>query len=1181
MKLIRSFLLLLAALTMSASVYAVEKAPDRGRIDLDGIWDFATDPENVGETQTWFAPTVALPTDLPEGYAPEKPGKIKVPGIWDAQGYGVPNDKVKHNFVGKGWYKRTFDVPKDWNPNNSVYLVLNGISRSAKVWIDGTQVGDEVVGCIGSFEFNVTPYITPGKTSTVAICVNSAQDWRVDPLLGAASLNDYLEIKWGGLWGHVYLESRPKTRLDSLYLRTKLTYDADNNPQQAACSVVATIIDETEPETLSGVVRLELYDHQRNCVGTAFRYFKDLNLTEGKADVNLETTVPNAKLWTPDTPYLYNVRVTFDPDDGERDVLVSTYGMRDIKFEGVRVYLNGKPFYLRGYGDDHIYPYEFSMSTDLDMYRKRLKLIKEFGFNHCRHHSCILPHEYYDACDELGMFPNGEMLLGYPQQLPGEGDLWKRNVPENADPTPANNTIKERWAAVVKEYRNHPSIFIWVGGNELCMLNWERWKEMPLGRELRDIAKELDPDRYFTDCDGDWLHELNRDGGGRDVQDFYGVLFDEWSNPVLNQEKFDTPVKFNKPFISHEAGNFLTFSRQDQVELFKGSNYLPFWMTEGKAKLDELGLADEVEDWAKASEQLYLLLHKYNVEGARKNEDLSGYHWWLIQDYWTTSNGIFDLFFRPKSLKPADILPFNSDLVLLQKGMKFSYLAGEEAQLELLISNFATSTKNGALRWSLTPANVGPEAADAWKALDNTVESVAAPIGKLTSVGVVTFTCPDVAEPTQVSLTLTYNADDETSYSNTWSTYIFPKTIAPTTQKTIYADDTTIDYFPEDWNVQPLASLSSELPADAVYSVVWVTPKVVNAVERGAGLIHFGGNQFLGSLPMRFQQTWWKAGDSETQNNTGTYVYPNALTDKIVEHNFCGAAWASLLDGAQKFSVETDQPRPEIFVRALSSLVRVRDAALLFEIGVGNGKIIVSGFNHEIVRSGDDAVVKTDAKPTESPTPINLYLLAQIIDEAASDEPAKVKWTAESIVPPVKVPAGFTLGVERFMKFAETGMWNSYREQTQSVPNWVCRQDKVGNDLVWRTSIVESTEAETVSFLFAGGTGFATTPKTEGYVLSFNGQDLLNFDVVENFDGTSQFVWKNEDGSASLTFDAKAELVPNDKYGLFTLTVPATLVKAGVAQEIGVRSLGEGSRRWFGVNLYTDFSDLMPTEAAE
>jgi hypothetical protein len=160
-------------------------------------------------------------------------------------------------------------------------------------------------------------------------------------------------------------------------------------------------------------------------------------------------------------------------------------------------------------------------------------------------------------------------------------------------------------------------------------------------------------------------------------------------------------------------------------------------------------------------------------------------------------------------------------------------------------------------------------------------------------------------------------------------------------------------------------------------------------------------------------------------------------------------------------------------------------------------------------------------------------------------------------------------------------MWNSYREQTQSVPNWVCRQDKVGNDLVWRTSIVESTEAETVSFLFAGGTGFATTPKTEGYVLSFNGQDLLNFDVVENFDGTSQFVWKNEDGSASLTFDAKAELVPNDKYGLFTLTVPATLVKAGVAQEIGVRSLGEGSRRWFGVNLYTDFSDLMPTEAAE
>ena len=1168
MKIIRSLLLLCAAFALSASVFAVEKAPDRGRIDLDGTWNFATDPNDVGESENWFAPDFALPTEQPEGYAPKEPGKIQVPGIWDAQGYGEPNDKVKHNFVGKGWYQRSFDAPKNWDSDNSVYLVLEGISRSAKVWIDGKQVGDEVVGCIGSHEFNVTPYVTPGKTSVVTVCVNSSQNWYVDPLLGAASLNDYLEIKWGGLWGHVYLESRPKTRLDSLYLRTKLAYDADNNPQKATCEVVATIADETDAETVSGLVRLEVIDQNGSRVANTINDVKDLKLVDGKADVVLVAPIVNAKLWTPDTPYLYNVRVTFDPTDGKRDVLTSTYGMREIKFVGERIYLNGKPFFLRGYGDDHIYPIEFSMPTDGKMYRDRLAIIKSFGFNHCRHHSCVLPHEYYDACDELGMFPNAEMLLGYPQQLPGEGDLWKRNVPENADPKPALDTLKERWAAVVKEYRNHPSIFIWVGGNELCMLGWDRWAAMPLGREFREIAKSIDPDRYYTDCDGDWLHEIES-RGGRDVEDFYSILFDEWSNPVLNQNKFATKVQFDKPVVSHESGNFLTFSRQDQVELFKDSNYKPFWMTDGKDRLEKLGLADEVEDWAKASEQLYLLAHKYNVEGVRKNEALSGYHWWLIQDYWTTSNGIVDLFFRPKSLKPEDLLPFNNDFVLLQKNLKFAYDAGEKANVELLASNFATSVKKGSLKWTLTPAN-----GDAWTA--STIDDATAPNGKLTSYGSIAFVCPEVTEPTLATFALTFDAEDGTSYSNAWTTYVFPKEIAPTTQKPIYADDSAINYFPESWNVQPLASLSGDLPADAIYAVVWATPNVVEAVERGAGLLHFGGSQFLGSLPMRFQQTWWKAGDSDTQNNTGTYVYPNALTDKIVDHNFCGAAWASLLDGAQKFSVETDQPRPEIFVRALSSLVRVRDAAILFEIGVGEGKIVVSGFNHEIVRNPDgEPVIKTDAKIVETPSPLNLYLLAKMIDEAGSDAPAKVKWAPESIVPPVRIPEGFVLGIERFVKFAETGVWNSYRDMTGGTPNWTCRQTKVGNDLVWKTAPVESTDAETVSFLFAGATGYATQLKTQGFVLSFNGQDLLNFDVVETFDETSQFVWKSEDGAATLTFDTKTELKGNDKYGIFTLTVPKGLLKQG-AQEIGVRSLGEGSRRWLGINLFTDFSDLMP-----
>ncbi|MBQ9874218.1 MAG: hypothetical protein IJM30_07120 [Thermoguttaceae bacterium] len=1145
---------------------AVEKFPTRGNLNLDGVWEFALDPENVGETSAWFSPDVSLPSDLPEGSAPKEPGKIVVPGIWDAQGYGAPTNKVKHNFVGKGWYKKAITVPADWDKNDSIYLTLGGISRSAKVWIDGEQVGEEVVGCIGAHEFNVSEFLKPGAKATIAIRVDSSQNWAIDPLLGAASLNDYLEIKWGGLWGHVWLESRPKTRLDSIYIRTELEKGYLEGSTRAICLLDATILDEAKSSDFSGALTLEIFDARGDSVATKYLPIKNLDLSTGEAVVALSVGIADAKLWSPESPYLYEARATFQPDGAKKDVCETRYGAREIKFDGNKILLNGEPYYLRGYGDDHIYPIEFSMPTDGAMYRERLEIIKSFGFNHCRHHSCVLPHEYYDACDEIGMLPNAEMLLGYPQQLPGEGDLWKRNVPAGTDPKPALDTIKSRWAQVVKEYRNHPSIFAWVGGNELCMLNWDRWLAMPLGPEMKEIAKKLDPARYFTDCDGDFLNEYKA-RGGREAEDFYSILFDEWSNPVLNQNKFKTDAVFDKPAISHESGNFLTFSRQDQVALFENSNYKPFWMVDGKEKLEKLGLADEVEAWAKASEKLYLLEHKSNVESARKNPDLSGYHWWLIQDYWTTSNGIVDLFFRPKSIRPEDITPFNAELVLLQDGLDFSYRSGDSVEISPTISNYSRGTKKGSMRWSFSLGDLTPARGK--------IDVPSAPNGQLTALDKIEFVCPDVDKPTKATFRLDFYALDGTSRANSWTTLLFPKEIAPTTQKPVYADETAIRFFPEEWGVKSLTGLKGDLPTDAVYAVAWATPDVIKAVEQGAGLLHFGASQFLGSLPMRFQQTWWKAGDSDTQNNTGTYVYPDSFVADLAPDAFCGASWASLLDGAQKFSLETSQPRPEIAVRALSSLVRVQDSAILFDFKVGKGTVVVSGLNCEILREdGSGAENYTGKETVKNPSLANLCVLARSIDLAANGTSSNVQWDPEFLVPPVKVPEGFSLGLERIVTFAETGVWNSYRDMTQGVPNWVCRQNQVGKEVVWKTAIVPTTDASTVSFLFAGATGYASQPKTAGFALSFNGAELLTFDVVETFDGTSEFVWKSPDGTAALKFVAKTELSGNDKYGVFVLTVPSALVKPGVAQEIAVKSLGEGSPRWFGVNLYSDFSDI-------
>ena len=959
---------ILAALTLlllfPGAVCAAGGADGRQRASLDGTWQFRIDPDSRGEEEQWFAPA---PGEEVWRAVPHVAGNIRVPGIWDAQGYGQPTDKVKHNFVGQGWYRREMRIPGNWPRGHSMFLVLEGISRYAKVWIDGKLIGPEARGCIGSHEWDITPYVKPGQKAALVICVDSRQRWDVDPLLGTAQLNDFVEVAWGGLWGHVYVEARPRVRLADIYLRTSLGYDRNGGVRETSCGVRATVIDEGGSHRAGGRLTLELLTPEGRLAARAEGHIR----TDGEQDTaqaEVWAEVPDARLWTPDTPYLYHARVTLTSPDGTTDVLTSRYGLREVLFAGSKILLNGQPLYLRGYGDDHIYPEQFSMPTDIDLYRQRLRAIKAFGFNHCRHHSIVMPHEYYDACDELGMLPSPEMLIAYSPQLPGTGSLWKEHVAPGTSPLAAENTIVERLRAVVREYRNHPCILAWVGGNEMG-LEREAWDRSTLRTRCYEAAKQEDPDRPYMDCDGDWLKDYVAHGG-RDTQDCYSILFDEWCNPVTNPDKYQSPRPFDKPAVAHEMGNFLTFSRPSEIALFEGTNFFPFWMQQGGDDLRRLRLDGEVEDWALASEQLYLTSYKYTIESARRNGSLSGYHLWQINDYWTSSNGLFDHFFRPKSITPGDFLPFNGPVAVLQRGLHFLYTEGDTAACSLQISNYGPRPLRGRLSATL---RVGgrTESTQQW-------EDVCAACGTSLPIEGARASLPigeTVTSPTRAEVCVSLQTPDSL-YTNSWTAYVFPRDIAPATPWPIYADSVSRGYFPARWKVRPLTELSGDVPVQAVYAVAEADERIRQAVRQGAGLILFDEGRLLPSLPLSYKQSWWKAGDSEEKNNTGTYVYPDSLLSNVVDHSYCPPAWAPLLDGGRKYNLEAAPRRPEGLIRALSSIVRVRDAAVLFQFGYGRGRVIVDGLNHR----------------GQAAYPLSQWLLARMADRVASTASMRVKW---------------------------------------------------------------------------------------------------------------------------------------------------------------------------------------------
>jgi len=186
-------------------------------LSLDGVWNFATDPDGRGEAEKWYLPGAKLPVMPLTGYAPTADGTIRVPGIWDNQGYGTETDKVRHNFVGKGWYQRTVKMPEAWT-GKRIFLLVTGVSRYSKIWINEHYLGEHI-GYLSVQEHEVTQQAAPGQSIKVTIQVDSKQRWEVDTMFGASSLADYMDVVWGGIWGHVLLEARADAWLSDPFVQ--------------------------------------------------------------------------------------------------------------------------------------------------------------------------------------------------------------------------------------------------------------------------------------------------------------------------------------------------------------------------------------------------------------------------------------------------------------------------------------------------------------------------------------------------------------------------------------------------------------------------------------------------------------------------------------------------------------------------------------------------------------------------------------------------------------------------------------------------------------------------------------------------------------------------------------------------------------------------------------------------
>ncbi|MFD0671194.1 glycoside hydrolase family 2 protein [Cohnella sp. GCM10027633] len=432
-------------------------------LNLNGEWAFTFDALNEGLRQQWQQDRKAQAFDR----------RITVPFSWANPLSGIGSDEK-----GVGWYRREVA----WTPDADgarVFLRFGAVDYRCDVWVNETHVGEHTGG-YGAFDIEVTDVWR--KDAPNAIVVRAEDN---DLNHQARGKQGYGEIR--GIWQPVWLEARPRSYVKDAKFKTKT---------DGKVEVCATIV-----AGQGGAAKLSLLfgtDGARDV-----EHELDVTLQEGENVVDTAFAVAEPRLWSPDSPTLYEGELRLSGDFGE-DRVSTYFGIREIGTEkfGDRSYrwltLNGKPVYLNGALDQSYHAEgHFTYPSDEAM-REEIYLLKRLGLNFVRIH--IKPEEprkLYWA-DKLGMLVMEDMPC-----------FWG-----NPDETARAAYESEAREIILRDY-NHPSIISWVMFNETWGLKTE---EAPSGipgdkvsaklylpqtqewvRSCYRWAKQLDPTRIVED----------------------------------------------------------------------------------------------------------------------------------------------------------------------------------------------------------------------------------------------------------------------------------------------------------------------------------------------------------------------------------------------------------------------------------------------------------------------------------------------------------------------------------------------------------------------------------------------------------------------------------------------------------------------------------------------------------
>ena len=432
-------------------------------ITLNGYWKFfyADTPEEA-------------PKDFyKEKYNDRKWSNIIVPSNWEMQSFG---DKMFRNvsapfhanppFVPKdynptGLYRRTFQIPKNWN-GDEIFLRMEKVASASFIWINGQEVGYNE-GAQEPAEYNITKYLKPGKNTIAVHVVKYSDGYYLEG-------QDYW--RFAGIFDDVLLYATPKTRLFDWQIRTDLDSDYKNADLNIAVEIKK--YDQSTNKSLS--VKAILKDAEHNNLEEITSELKGFDGADNLQFV-LEKEIENPKKWTAETPNLYALELQLVDENGQIiDKATNQIGFKETEIIGAVFYLNGKPIKINAQNSHMQHPINGHVMDEATI-RKDFEILKQFNFNAVRTSHYPPVNSYLRLANEYGLYIIDET-----------GDEAHASEYVSDYPT-FTEMYKERVQKMVLRDRNYPCILFWSAGNE-------SGEGFNVGEVITE-GKKLDPTRFW------------------------------------------------------------------------------------------------------------------------------------------------------------------------------------------------------------------------------------------------------------------------------------------------------------------------------------------------------------------------------------------------------------------------------------------------------------------------------------------------------------------------------------------------------------------------------------------------------------------------------------------------------------------------------------------------------------